>query len=190
MSLTLTTAPTVEPVSLDELKDWIGYTSDDDNGTLRELLVAAREHLESIMWRQFITAAWTWKVDRFLHRLYPPRPNLLTVTSIVYVDSNGTSQTLAATEYQVVAGESGYICEAYNKTWPTTREQPDAVTVVYTSGYGASPVLVPTPIKRAILATAAHWYMDRGCMGGTLPAMAQAVVHAHRALDTRRLVGV
>lgn len=190
MSLTLTTAPTVEPVSLDDLKGWLGYTAADDDNLLLQLIRSAREYIERVMWRQFITATYTWKLDRFACVLYVPRPPLIAVTSITYLDDTGTSQTLATTEYQVIAGDDGRIVEAYDKVWPTTRCQPDAVTIVYTAGYGTSQYDVPEPVRQAILMTASHWYRHRDCSDAVMPMAARAAVEAFLVRDERRLVGV
>lgn len=191
MSLTLTTAPSEYPISLDDLKGWVGFpTSVSDNDEqFQEVIYAATNYLQRVMWRQFLNATFTWKLGGFPHILYPPNPPLSSVTSITYLDLDGNSQTLSTSIYQVVTGDNGSIHEAYNQQWPTTRSQPEAVTVTYVAGYGTHPHDVPEDIRHALLMTAGHWWNDRSCMGSALPAAAKAVCNSY-GRDERRLVGV
>jgi uncharacterized phiE125 gp8 family phage protein len=86
---------------------------------------------------------------------------LQSVTSIIYVATDGTSTTLATTEYQVDATtEPGRVAPAYGKIWPVTRAQMSAVTVVFVAGYGAASA-VPDLIKTAMRLLVGCWYEQR-----------------------------
>ena len=113
---------------------------------------SARTAAESALRRALITQTWDYYLDRFPARaLRLPFPRLQTVASIAYVDSNGAAQTLPAQEYTVDAKtEPGLIVPAYGLAWPSTREQPNAVTVRYTCGYGGAGD-VPAGIKNWML---------------------------------------
>jgi hypothetical protein len=89
-----------------------------------------------------------------------PRPPLQSVTSITYVAADGTSTTLASTEYQVSAGSLGRVAPAYAKVWPVTRPQMDAVRVRFVAGYGAA-AAVPANVKAAIKIMVGHLYENR-----------------------------
>lgn len=190
MSLALSTAPDAEPVGLEQLKAYIGFTVDDDNARLTATLRAARQYVEAILWRQLITATYTWKLDCFSRSLWVPRPPLQSVTSITYVDLDGNSQTLDTSIYQVVTGDNPVIVEAYGEQWPSTLDKPEAVTVTYVAGYGDDADDIPHPIREAILMTAGNWFMNPACMGDAMPAAAKWMIDAYTVRDERRLVGV
>lgn len=173
MALSLVTAPTAEPLSLDQAKQQVRQTDNTANDQYLEdiLIKAARERAERETGRQLITATWDLKLDRFpcLDDLSPweqwrypqgvikvPLPPLQSVTSITYVDADGQSQTWASDQYIVDAPSGpkaarGRITPAYGVTWPTTREQINAVTVRFICGYGASEANVPPRLKMGML---------------------------------------
>jgi hypothetical protein len=82
------------------------------------------------------------------------------VESITYVDSSGVTQTLASTEYSIdTVSVPGRVHLAYGKSWPTTRQQWDAVRVTYVVGWAADSV--PASIKQAILLLVSQMYEKR-----------------------------
>ena len=94
-------------------------------------------------------------------RIRLPRPPLTSVTSITYTDTNGTSQTLATDQYTVNTFTTpGEIIEAWGKSWPTTRDIPNAVVVTYVTGY-AQAEDVPQMVRNAILLSAGDLYWNR-----------------------------
>jgi len=192
MPLTLTTAPTTEPVAIPELKEWLGYGADDQDNIFAELLRAARMHVEHITWRQLVTATYTLKLDTFPRVIYLPRSPLQSVTSIQYVDHDGNTQTLATANYQISGTEPAEIVEAYNVTWPITRDIKDAVTITYTSGYGVGHT-IPEPLRHAILMIASGWWQAISCgqhSSERIPMAAKAMLEPYELHDLRTLQGV
>jgi len=89
------------------------------------------------------------------------RPPFGSVTSIVYIDSNGDSQTLAATEYRVDSAPLiARISVAKDKSWPTTYGVTADVTITHTAGYAAGDV--PYQIKAAVRDFTDYRYNTRG----------------------------
>lgn len=163
MQLNRTGAPSVDPVTLDEAKAHLNVTGSADDTKLTSYIAAATLWAEKLLSRVFCEQTWVLKLDAFPtecdRAIALPKPPLVSVTTIQYVDTAGATQTLASTEYQVSSDEYGArIVEAYGKTWPSTRGQPDAVIVTYIAGYpktGAGPSYdyranVPEPIKAGI----------------------------------------
>ncbi len=136
------------------------------------LLTAAREWVEKRLARALITQTWRYTIDRFpgCLTIELPRPNLLTVSSITYVDNDGATQTMSTNDYAVDTDHfPGRIILAYGASWPSTREHPNAVTITYTAGYGATRASVPAPIKAAIKLRLSDLYMNReGAFVGTI----------------------
>ena len=175
-SLTLVTAPPAEPVTTAEAKSHLRVDDSDSDTLIGTLVTAARQHIDArdgILGRALVEQTWDMKLDEFPapgSGIMVPMPPLISVSSITYTDTNGDSQTLAASEYQVV-GAGGYgrgeIVEAHSKSWPSTRDVPEAVTVRFTCGYesSASPkdydAAVPQVIKQAMLLMVADMYENR-----------------------------
>lgn len=159
---TQTTAPTAEPVSLTEAKLHLRVDHDEEDSLILGLIVAAREYAEMVTNRQLVTATWTAKLDYFpAYELRLPHPPLASVTSIAYVDSQGTSQTLSASLYSVdTTSKPGMVTPIYGETWPAVQGQHHAVTIVYVAGHGG-PESVPDGIKKAMLMSVGHWYENR-----------------------------
>lgn len=85
------------------------------------------------------------------YEIFLPKPPLQSVTTIKYIDQNGTQQTLDPTLYIVdTVSEPGRITPAYGQTWPTIREQVNAVEIQFVCGYGNASA-VPAGIKRWML---------------------------------------
>lgn len=172
MALSLVTAPTGEPLSLAEAKRQTRRTEvEDDDAYLQDALIpAVRERGEQATRRQLLTAAWDYQLDRFpCWEIELPLPPLQAVTFIRYVDTNGTTQTLAtdqyvvdapgvvvvdanAPTYRVIGGRTrrGRITPAYGLCWPVTRCQMNAVTIRFLCGYGTA-TDVPPRLKMGML---------------------------------------
>lgn len=161
MGLTLKVAPAEEPVTLAEAKLHCKVDGSDDDALITALIGAARQQAEHRTGRALVTQQWEFTLDSFPERIVLPMPALVTVQSVKYLDENGTQQTLASTEYQVIIDElSGYLVPAYGKAWPSCRAQPDSVVVAYTAGYGAASA-VPQSIKFWMLMAITTLYGQR-----------------------------
>jgi uncharacterized phiE125 gp8 family phage protein len=165
MSLSLVTAPASEPVSTSDFKEHARITNTDEDSLVANLIVAARRWVENYTSRQLITATWRLVLDRFPLgdcEILIPLPPLQSVGSITYVDENGTSQTWAATEYVVdTASEPGRVYLGYNKSWPDTRSQRDAVTIDFDAGYGSNASDIPEDIIAALNLVGADMFENR-----------------------------
>lgn len=158
--LVLKTAPTVDPVTVDEAKAHLRIDTPDDDTLIGTLISAVRGLGESITKRAFMTQTWYLYLDEFPDAILVPLPPLASVTSIKYVDADGATQTLDATEYQIVKGDPGEIVPADGKSWPSVRDQRDAITIEFVAGY-ASAAAVPEEIKAWIKIRVATLYENR-----------------------------
>lgn len=141
MGLTQTTAPSVEPVTTAQAKAHMRVDISDDDAYIDTLVKVACRSLEKFQGRQFITATWQLTLDDFpddaSEAIKLPYPPLQSITSIGYTDSNGSTQTFASTDYDVdTNAEPGRVRPAYGEVWPGTRDQMEAVTIVFKAGYG------------------------------------------------------
>ena len=173
-SLSLKTAPTSEPISLEEAKAQLRVSLDsaDDDELIEALIIAAREQAETFTGRALLSQTWYLKLDTFPDDGSPilvPRPPLQSVTAITYVDMNGATQTWAASLYQVSApagpkAQNGRILPAYGQYYPLTRDQMDAVSIEFLCGWteATEALKVPTAIKLGMKVALTSWFMRRG----------------------------
>jgi hypothetical protein len=177
--------PAVEPISVDEAKDWLRERGDDQNGVITALTRSAREYCEVKTGRQLITATWQLVLDSFYDQRYTqygsfsdlrygkynslnnwairvPRSPLQAVTSITYIDPSGITQTLDPSQYQVdLVSEPARVAPAYAIPWPVTRSVMAAITVTFRAGFGDQASEVPDGIRQAMRLLIAHWYENR-----------------------------
>lgn len=130
--------PTAEPISLAQAKRQLRVDGTDEDTFIAGLISAARNYVENQCSVSLVVSTFKQTLDSFpagdtISLNFPP---LLDVTSITYVDSAGATQTLATTVYSVVTHERpGKVKLKYLQDWPTTRIQPDAVTITFRAGY-------------------------------------------------------
>jgi len=165
MDWKVTTQPAIEPVTLAEAKLQCKVDTDlvEDDDLITSKMKAARQWCEFFQNRAYIEQSITAKFDAFLgDTIILPMPPLISVTSVKYLDGNGTQQTLDPSYYDVdTTSEPGRITLGYNDTWPTTRDQHHAIEIIFKAGYGATAASVPELTKSAILLLTEHLYENR-----------------------------
>ena len=108
-----------------------------------------------------------------------PRPPLISISSITYIDSDGVEQTLSSSLYRVGTKSSpGRVTPAHGEVWPTTRNVTEAVTITFLAGFGTTAATVPGVAKRAIRLTLGNWFENResvvvGTIAAELPQSAK-----------------
>lgn len=162
--LSVVTAAASDPVTTADAKTHLAIDDTFYDTFIGSLISAATEYVENMTNRQFMSATFDLKVDQFpggRRRLFIPKGQLTSVTSVTYTDTNGDSQTFAAADYSVITDqEPAFIEPVFDKVWPAARLQAESVVVRFTAGY-ASASDVPEGIKQAILLTVGHWFANR-----------------------------
>jgi uncharacterized phiE125 gp8 family phage protein len=168
MPLSLITPPAEEPVTLLEAKGHLRVDHSTDDGLIEIQIAAARQLIEAVTGRALVTQTWRLDLSAFPAEPEPivlPRAPTASLTSVQYLDTNGTLTTLDAANYLLLA-DSGptagpaQLVPAYGVLWPATREQPNAVRITFVAGYGLA-VAVPPPLKAAILLHVGDLYANR-----------------------------
>ena len=145
-------APSEDPITLEDAKAHLGVDITAWDDEIGAMISTARAMVESATGRVLVTQTWDGYLDAFpCGCLEVPRAPLSSVTSIVYTDSDGASQTLAADQYQVDAvGVVPRILPVFGGVWPVARfGTVNAVRVRMVLGYGAASA-VPPAFKSAI----------------------------------------
>lgn len=159
MTTVVYTAPTEEPVTATEAKLHAKIDTTADDALITILISSVRQLAELELGRKIITQTLDTYFDEFPDEivLMP----LQSVTSIAYDDVDGVNQTISASEYRVdTYGHHSRITPAYGYSWPSTRQQTNAVKVRYVAGYGLS-AAVPACIKNWMLIRIAQAYEQR-----------------------------
>lgn len=163
MSIELFTAPTSEPVTVDEVKAHLRIDHDDEDVYLGLLITAARRYAETWLRRQLITATYKLRLDCFpCWEIEIPRPPFVSVTTLTYLNTSNISTTLTENTHftKDIYREPGIIFPAYGLTWPSTYDVPNAVTLTYVAGYGDA-TDVPEEVRYGILLLVGEMYDKR-----------------------------
>lgn len=159
------TQPTVEPVSVTELKAHLRLDFDDEDDLLEAYLQASREYFEARTGRTLHQTTLEWFTGSFPNGpLYLPRATpLISVTGAWYTNSGGTETEWTGFVTDVY-GDFGNIRPPYGGTYPSFTAYPvNAVRVRYVAGIAnASPQTYPKQtIRVAIMQLATGMYQNR-----------------------------
>ncbi len=142
-----------------------------DDAVVTSLNATATNIIAREMGKSFVETDWLLTMDCFPCTLtlctgqryfQICRTPLMSVTEIRYLDTDGTQQTLATTEYVVdTQFEPARIAENENVSWPDTQNVVNAVEVEFKSGYGSTAAAVPDRFKTIILLFFTHLYEHR-----------------------------
>lgn len=182
-------APAVEPLTVEEAKLHLKIESTDDNYTVLRAIRAARTRIEKVCGIALITQTRECVMDRWprCDWFYVPRPPLQSISSIVYVDFEGTSATWASSRYLVdTDSHPGRVSLAYSETYPTNILRPiNGVRVRFIAGYGLTAESVPEDIRHAMKLMLSDFYEHRedtlvGQKATTLPLGARMLLAPYK----------
>jgi uncharacterized phiE125 gp8 family phage protein len=197
MQKSLVTGPAVEPVTLAELKQHLRETGDDQNYSINFYITAAREHLETVCGRAFVSQTWDVFYSAFPcggECLQLPLGQLQSIDAFTYTDAGGstTEWTVEGSDLQTEDGATvahintashlgGMIVLPWAQVWPAaTLKTVNPIAIRGTFGYGTQRLNVPSPLRQAIFLLAAHWYENREPI---VTGTAQTVVTLPFAID-------
>lgn len=168
MNAILYTAPTLEPITVEDLM--LHIKDDSETGIeadyLAGIVTSAREHVEDITRRALLTQTWDFYLNGWPLANYIKLPlgNLASVTSVSWKDDDGTETTLTVTtDYlaEMNGDQCGKIVLPYGESWPSGTLYPSKpIKVRFICGW-TTRALVPYKIKAAILMIAADLYSNR-----------------------------
>lgn len=152
-SIAISSEPAIEPVSVDDAKR---NCDEDDNARDADFamwITEARKRVEDEARRALITRTYVLKLDRFPPDDYIelPYPPAIAISSIQYIDTAGSTQTWSSGDYSLdVSRTPSVVLLGYSASYPSTRDDRNAVTVTYTAGYGTAETDVPEAARAAI----------------------------------------
>ena len=152
-----------EPITLEEAKKQCRVELSDDDDYILSLITVARQMAEGRLNRTIKQRQLEARFDYWPSSLSLPKPPLVSVDSISYIDADGVLAELDDDSYIVnTSVEPARIPLAYGVPWPALRKQSGAVVVRYTAGY--TPEEVPAPIKQWIKLIVGTMYENRETM--------------------------
>jgi len=185
-----TVAPASEPVSLTEIQTHLRLSnvSGDELIYLNNLIFETVSELEETTGIGFITQTWQMTLDNWpgggeqwwdgmrqghISEIYAgggrgwitlPRYPLQSIDTVTVYAEDGTSSvvTIADTFDVDTQQVRGRMALKSGATWPIALRTVNAIEIVYSVGYGAGPINVPTPLRRAIRQMAGYLYEHRG----------------------------
>lgn len=174
-----------EPISLAVAKLHLRVSGTSENAAIQSLCAVARQQCEAFTNRALAVSTYTLKLDAF-----PCGPLVLPVgvanvanVVITYTDTDGDTQTWDDEAYTVYQREDSFpeIAPVYGTTYPATRPETDAVTVIFTVGTFS----VFDALKAGMLLYIGHLYEHReavvvGTPAFTLPFAVDALWSPYR----------
>lgn len=206
----LITGPINEPVELEDMRREVRITTDEHDETLRELIVMAREEIESKTGLAFINQIHEVTFDNWPGRRLPqyshadgelpysqaymdhhnfwvelPRYPLVSVDTVTVYDeaSNATAVVIADTfDVDTQTHLRGRLALQSGAAWPVALRSINSIVVRYTAGFGTLQANVPFPLRRAIRTMARHLFDNRDCSAGNafVASGAQDALEAYR----------
>jgi len=179
MRPTLIAPPALEPVSLVEAKSWLRIDTSDEDALVSALIVAARLSLEAMTRRLFVSQGWRLSFDGWLRRLDAtmtmelPFAPFTAVTALRIYGADGAASPVDPAIWRAPpAMDAPRI--VFSQMPPQPGRVLDSVEIEATFGYGPQASDTPEPLRRAIVATIARLYENRGDADVPPAAMALA----------------
>lgn len=152
-------------LGLEAIKNHLRHAIDveEEDSLILAYVDAAWEYCQQYTWRTFLETTYQLSLPHWFaqddtcglsqRRIVLPKPPVIHGSSIVvaYTDSEGESQTMAATEYVVDwTADLVTVRPAVNACWPELDDREDAVKITYTAGYGDEPDDMPRLLLHAV----------------------------------------
>jgi uncharacterized phiE125 gp8 family phage protein len=215
VGLVLTTAPSVEPLSLAEGKLFLRVDASDDDALISALIKTARRFVENYTGKALITQAWTLWLDRFpggaygrtpwwsgtkegpVSMLYPYEDRRIPLLRspvqaavppvITTYDLDDTATVFSASKYIVDDSiEVPEIVLRDGEVWPAPLRAAKAVKIDFTAGYGDTSATVPDDLITAMRQLLAHWYENREAVSDS--AMTEVPMTVKLLLDPYKVL--
>jgi uncharacterized phiE125 gp8 family phage protein len=163
MSLLMTAAPAVEPITLAEAKLHCRIDGTSEDAYVASLIVTSRLQIEAALGLGMITQSWRWLLDAWptSGKIELPMRPVQSVEQVAILHPNGGASPLLPSSYRLDghADPARIILDITTQLPP--RLASAGILVDFTAGFGPTAADVPEPIRHATLLLVAHWYECR-----------------------------
>jgi len=160
----VTTEPTTEPITVEELKTFARIDGTEEDILLQGFIEAARISSENYLARSLISQTITMKMDWWSGEVVKlPRPPLISITAVETLDEDDTATAYAASNYYAITtADPGQLIIRQGKTFPLNTERDHGgYQIRFIAGYGTSLSDVPKSIRTGLLLWATEIYENR-----------------------------
>lgn len=185
MTLKLITGPS-ESITTAEAKLHLRVDSSDDDDLIDALITAAREQCEHELGRGIGSQTWQRTLDAFPDSgIALGMPPVASITSVQYVDTAGTLQTLSSTLYTLdsASEDEAWVLPAEDTEWPETLDTANAVRVQFVCGL----TTVPSTVRAWMLLRIGTLYQHRAEIAAGISINALPDQFSARLLDRYRV---
>jgi hypothetical protein len=209
-TLTLTTAPTTEPVTEDEATSWAKIDTDDDDAIVSALITAVRSSAEQYLRRSLITQTWMLTLDLersmlnntlpdgeyelpisllwggLLREIELPKGPVQSITSVTNYALDNSSSVYDPSQYFLDTAGARLVLNL-GSIWPANMRARAAAEILYVTGYGDTAATVPQQIRTGMLIHLASLYEQRGISADAMdiPPGAKQLYNQYRIVGER-----
>ncbi len=196
MNIQYTTIGTTEPVSLSEMKTFLGEAGDHNDALITALITAARERAEIFLNRTIVDRRIVLMIDYVPvnGKVKLPRGPIKELVSVQYVDNDDDLQTLDPENYASHIGVDPGIL-VFKNSISGKKQGINTIHITYDTGYGNREVYgtvyqnpLPGAIVNAIKMIVYTMYdhrddIVRGTIVTQLPQNAEYLLSPHRIFE-------
>lgn len=163
-SVSVVTPPASEPLTLTDAKAHLRVTHSAEDDLITTMITVARQVVEKYTGRTLPETTLKLTLDCLPYEyaaIQLPRSPVSSVSSFQYVDTEGATQTLASSQYDVdIARLPARVYAAYNVSWPSVRPHRAAINITYVAGGGDIPEALIHAMKLIIASLYSHREAD------------------------------
>jgi uncharacterized phiE125 gp8 family phage protein len=163
MSMVMTAAPAVEPVTLAEAKAHLRVDGNAEDAYISSLVVTSRLQIEAALGLALMPQSWRLTIDAWPHgdALELPIRPVQQIRSIEVTHAIGVATTVSPSSY-LLDGHGLPARLVLTTLSPPLPEVPaDGIAIEMIAGFGPAASDVPQPIRHALLLLVAHWFECR-----------------------------
>jgi uncharacterized phiE125 gp8 family phage protein len=167
MTPQLLAPPAIEPVTLDEARDYLRLDSEDEDELLASLISAARHLVEAASGQMLIHQTWRLSLNAWpvMGRLRLPIEPLDAIMAARVLDGEGAAREIDLDALAIDAGARPPAILAIGAL-PQPGRKLNGIEIDVRVGHGAAAADVPPQLRLAVLKLVAHWFENRGDMTG------------------------
>lgn len=180
----VSTAPTVEPITVDDVKEFARIDGNVEDTLIEGFISAVREATELYLGRALIQQTIVMIMDWWPSRCVElPQPPLISISSVVTRDEDDAATTYSSDNYYaVVESIPGQLVLKQGVSAPSVTDRDiGAYKITYLAGYGEYSTDVPQQIKEAMKLWVTEVYENRA-ITTTPPPQARPLLDLYRVI--------
>lgn len=168
-------APSVEPLSVDDVKQYLRIDGDSEDQTISTMISSARMAAEKYMKLSIISQKWKLTFNETTpDEVSLPYGPVTGIDSVKTIDENNVETVFASSNYYLTAGN----LSIYFNEIPSDLK----VQIIYNTGFSSSAANVPALIKQGMLAHIAFMF-DRKVFASELNSTAKNLYNFYRNIN-------